>query len=113
MQWQAQKGAALRAETADRRAREAPRRDALNAEALAIQQRQVQTAVAEGRMGPREAEFIQISRSPELAPAARRDAVREWMASHGAELRAEIDTRRTALPVPPVRPASPVHPPAP
>ena len=106
-QWQSQKGAAFQAEMDARRASDAPRRDALQAEAYAQRQQQIAAALASGRMGPREAELLQLSQNPDPNPAARQEAMRSWMVDHGTEMNAELTTRRSGITAEPISPAGP------
>lgn len=92
--WQTEKGAALHAETESRRAREAPRVAALQAEAFVHRKQQVDAALASGRIGRRESELMLLSQNPDLEPTVRHDAVRTWLNTHGDELKAEKEARR-------------------
>lgn len=106
-QWQTEKGAALHAETEGRRARDAPRVAALQAEALVHRKQQMDAALASGRIGRRESELVLLSQNPDLEPTARQEAVRTWLNTHGEELKAEKDARRQTISLKPVIPDAP------
>jgi len=100
-QWQAHNGAAFDAEREKRRLSDAPRLAALQAEAFARRQQRIADALQGGRIGPREAEFLRLRDDIKSDPAARAEFVRAWLATHGAELNAELEARRErALAVP-------------
>jgi len=93
-QWQARNGAAFDAERERRRVSDAPRLAALQAEALARRQQHIADALQGGRIGPREAQFLRLRDDPQPDPTARAEVVRAWLATHGAELNAELEARR-------------------
>jgi len=111
--WRGKKGAAFEAEREERRAREAPRIAALQAESLVARQQQIDAGVKNGSIGPREAELMKLHQNPAMDPVARNTAVQKWIAAHGAELKAEHDARRQRMPAETLLPAAPGEPAAP
>lgn len=110
--WRAENGAALDAEREKRRAKEAPRIAVLQAEALVRRRQQMDDALKNGQIGPREAELMELHYNQDLAPAARQEAIREWMSAHGVEFKSEQAARRQRIPAESL-PSSLNHPPAP
>lgn len=93
--WQAEKGAALKAEKESRRAQQEPQSNTVRAEALARRQEQLTRKVAPGRLGPLEVEFRILTQDPELSPEERREAMQIWLTQNGDALKAERAGRRS------------------
>lgn len=112
-QWRTEKGAALDAERDNRRSAEAPHLVALRAQERALRHRQIQQAQQNGKIGPREAELMQLRNNQGEDPAMGQEEIRKWMVTHGAELKAEVDARSQRMLIKPTLPDSQKDPAAP
>ena len=102
--WQAEKGDALKAERETQRVADLPEKSAARAEDFARRQQHIAEEVANGRIGPLEAEFLGIFHGNNGDPRARQEGIRAWLAEHGQAYRAEREARRDSLSSQPASP---------
>lgn len=92
--WNREKGAALLTELMARRARERPRRETQEAEVRARRQQHIAREVAAGRIGPLEAELLNLLNRDYPTPQARHEAMQAWRIEKFDAFKDEQESRR-------------------